>query len=162
MTDWRQYRAKRRHEPLTQYDCHDDSCMMYAMNTPHALEYLKPSEILQSLQSWPGVAFARPSNQPYRKLALFFSDDDFHFARLDQGVWTEKFRGTPPQTLHTDTRGHPVSTDTSYTFAMYLYLLANFDLTEIPSVRHDDSRYNRDGNPRHDFRRRQQYQSSRS
>ncbi len=154
--DWRNYRAFRRHASrASEYDCFNDSCLMYAMNVDYGLglqgydtiRQLSTNNrrlLVQDLSEWPGVTFNKPPTHS-RKLALFFSDVDFHFARLDDGQWTEKFRRSPPRVMDVDNRGRPISGDRSYKFDRYLYVTPTAtDVDEYP-WQMDLSRYDRHG-----------------
>ena len=157
--NWRDYRAYRRHVTHpSQHDCFHDSCLMYAMNVDYGLgvegydtiRQLNDNNrrrVIQDLSEWPGVTFNKPHTQS-RKLALFFSDVDFHFARLDDGVWSEKYRTQPPRVMEVDARGRPVSGDKSYKFDRYLYVTpTETDPDEYP-WQMDMSRYTRNGVPK--------------
>ncbi len=149
--DWRDYRAFRRQQPkISDYNCLNDSCLMYAMNINDALtmnhdNQNRQTHLLQQIAELPGVSFEEPV-QPIRKLALFFSRYDFHFARLDNNIWTEKFRQQPPTRMQIDERGRPVSRDKAYKFSRYLYITPANAL-DNEQRRKNRSRYDRHGMP---------------
>lgn len=153
--EWRNYRAQRRHNPLTAYDCLGDSCMMYAMDTNRALWGDRDAEgvlfklsILRQLEQVPGLSFTQPT-APHQMLALFFAPDDFHFARLDNGRWTEKFRQDVPRIMSTDARGAPVCHNPEYRFDRYVFMTAPVVGLSLPG---DRARYTYAGRPRYTHR----------
>lgn len=148
--EWRNYRASRRHNPLTAYDCFADSCVMYAFDTDRALyidddsgdPVVFKTAVKRQLHQMVNLSFKQPSGT-HRKLAVLFAPHDFHFARLDDGVWTEKFRQDVPRVMSTDEGGAPSSLHPEYQFDEYLFVTG-----PIVTPVGDRSRYNYNGNPR--------------
>ena len=127
------------------------------------MHFESPAAFVARLRAWPRVRLSRPTSEvgtaswPSSSRA-----DDFHVARQDGGVWTEKFRGEPPRVMGVTLQQRPVSADPAYRFSRYMYLPTGEDEEgeeeededEDGSLAFNLARYTRDGEPLRFFRRR--------